>query len=508
MDRIFLEGQLKITCYGLAAGLAFTPALFAQRLASITGSAFDSLHNRPLIGAIVTVVPNSKMVVTDSGGKFRIDSVPFGSLEIFLQHDATDALGISGLRVTVRVDSNARQVFVALPSFATLWRTACGRAVPAGDSGLVFGTVRSQSRNRRPYHVSATWVDLTFDKNVGLGRKGWKMETISDSVGNYALCGVPMFTSLSVLATADSLPAEWTDAGAVERDRILRRDLEIPDYGVGRAVKGAKLRARITDSAGSVLANAEVAIPEIGLTALSDERGEIVFDSVDPGRRLVAVKRIGFAPLDRMVSFSPGRSVNEVFVLSRITILDSVNVKARSGPRDEAMRLFAENQKRGFGRFVTRTELEKHSGQKLTNVMAQLEGIFVKRGRGGQAWVTARRQPKRPACLSGYIGPPPPGRGIDPKYITCARAAGFYLPDEGEVAMGMPLACYSLVYIDGVVQNQTREPFDLNSMNVDDIEGVEWYSGVTQIPIQYMRGYGNCGVLVLYTRWRGREFPG
>ena len=67
----------------------------------------------------------------------------------------------------------------------------------------------------------------------------------------------------------------------------------------------------------------------------------------------------------------------------------------------------------------------------------------------------------------------------------------------------MRLACYATVFQDRMLMTSARDPFDLNTVRADQIEAIEWYSGATQTPPEYIGSRGVCGVLVLHTRrWR------
>jgi hypothetical protein len=59
----------------------------------------------------------------------------------------------------------------------------------------------------------------------------------------------------------------------------------------------------------------------------------------------------------------------------------------------------------------------------------------------------------------------------------------------------MKVACYAIVYQDHMSMNQSGDPFDLNSVRADQIEAIEWYSGLSQTPMEYTTGRrAACGV--------------
>ena len=72
-----------------------------------------------------------------------------------------------------------------------------------------------------------------------------------------------------------------------------------------------------------------------------------------------------------------------------------------------------------------------------------------------------------------------------------------------EKQQGMPIECWALVYLDGVLQNGIREPtepFDLKQIPPERIDKMEFYASGAETPLQYSRMGSSCGVLVVWTR--------
>src|SRR5580693_8593124 len=118
----------------VASARAQTPAPAPARtgaphspLGSIIGVVIDSLHGRALSGAQVSVEGLPSLALTDSLGRFRIDSVPPGKYRIGVFHPLLDSLNLSiaSPQLAVGADSTLIVKF-ATPSTVTLLRLLCG----------------------------------------------------------------------------------------------------------------------------------------------------------------------------------------------------------------------------------------------------------------------------------------------------------------------------------------------------------------------------------------------
>jgi hypothetical protein len=75
--------------------------------------------------------------------------------------------------------------------------------------------------------------------------------------------------------------------------------------------------------------------------------------------------------------------------------------------------------------------------------------------------------------------------------------------DATDAAAGAPTACYLDVYYNGVlVYDSSRKMplFNVNSLLPSDVEGIEVYTGAGQMPVQYNKTSGGCGVMLIWSR--------
>jgi hypothetical protein len=152
--------------------------------------------------------------------------------------------------------------------------------------------------------------------------------------------------------------------------------------------------------------------------------------------------------------------------------LDSLVVTARA---DRYMAEFEENRRLGLGHFFTRVELEKEGVAQVVQAFDRLGAVKVWRGKkqGTSAYVANQRHQS--------LGP-----------ISC-----------GDGTEAAPCACYAQVYLNftRVFRGARNEPlFDINSIPLDLIEAIEYYSGGAETPLKYSTLNSNCGVVVIWTR--------
>lgn len=133
-----------------------------------------------------------------------------------MHHDVLDSLGFSGRTARLTVGDRATDIIIAVPSFATLWKAACGGTPPPADTGFVYGAIQSADGALPPgVKVAVAWNDLSYTKITGLSEKSFGASVPADSAGNYALCGVPTSIVLHVLAGNDSMISDRVDVGPI-----------------------------------------------------------------------------------------------------------------------------------------------------------------------------------------------------------------------------------------------------------------------------------------------------
>jgi hypothetical protein len=245
----------------------------------------------------------------------------------------------------------------------------------------------------------------------------------------------------------------------------------------GNAVLSGRVLA---DSVRTPVVNAAVAIPALNRSASTDEQGRFQIADIKPGSHEIVVRRLGYSPYHERIAFAANQAVEHEILLVRATVLDSITVSASA-----VIPSFEENRAVGLGRFITRAELAKQETRRLSEVVAQISGVRVIAGMRNNAWLSSKR-----AAITSISN----------------RGGKSCLLDEVDAMNGAKACeCYAHVYLDKQPMYRGsalgREPlFSLNSVNVDQIEAIEYYAGPAQTPLEYSRLNSQCGVLVIHTR--------
>ena len=216
----------------------------------------------------------------------------------------------------------------------------------------------------------------------------------------------------------------------------------------------------VQDSLGRSIAGAELSVEGTSVHGVTDERGEIRFTAVRGGPATVRIRRLGFQPATIDVIVDQRVPATTIIKLTPIAQrLAPIVVKGGTNYTGR-MAGFYQRRDLGIGHFVSREKLEHDNPGQLTDVFRRIPGVQI----------TSTRFIRNAIRFRGNSG-----------------------------------QCWPLVWLDGAPL-PTAE-FDLDFLAPSSIEGIEVYSGVSQIPPQFMgsRGMGSCGVIVVWSREGGRR---
>jgi len=211
----------------------------------------------------------------------------------------------------------------------------------------------------------------------------------------------------------------------------------------------------VRDSLGRSISGAELTVDGTSVRGVTDDRGEIRFTAVRGGPATVRIRRLGFKPTSVDVIIDQRVPATSIVTLSPIAqVLAPIVVKGGTNYTGR-MAGFYQRRDLGIGHFVSRERLERDNPAQLTDVFRRLPGVQI----------TSTRTIRNAIRFRGNGG-----------------------------------QCWPLVWLDGAPL-PTAE-FDLDFLSPQSVEGIEVYSGVSQIPPQFMgaRGLGSCGVIVVWSR--------
>ncbi len=181
----------------------------------------------------------------------------------------------------------------------------------------------------------------------------------------------------------------------------------------------------------------------------TDARGEFLFDELEPGRYVIQATAIGYAILNSPLILKERETLEIEFEAEaeavRLPEL-SVEEKANHGPMDWLRR-----KSEGRGRYITRDDIEARHAATVPDALRTLAGVRIECRTLTVCQVRMARSQRN--CGPGY-------------------------------------------FMDGI----PTDPAALYLTPVNEIEGIEVYSGPSETPPE-LEGYqSHCGVIVLWTR--------
>lgn len=232
------------------------------------------------------------------------------------------------------------------------------------------------------------------------------------------------------------------------------------------------------------IAGATVAFESLSLTTTTDSDGHFRLTGIRPGNQVLTVKKIGFVALKSMMAFRSDDSVDTDLTLAKSTEAQALAAIKVEAPSAAAWKLaeFEDRRMKGVGgRFITRADIASSGGAGLPELLARINGPSIQRSnKSSRAWAVS-------------------SRGVS----SILRNGQSVLADE-DLRMGANRdQCYTAVIVDGVeayTGGTGQTLFDLNSVNLDTLAGVEFYAGGAALPAKYAGLRVACGLLILWTR--------
>jgi hypothetical protein len=414
------------------------------------------------------------MGMTDSLGRFLVDSIKPGSYRVLVDHPMIDTLGIRLMTPPMEIAVNeVTRTVIGVPSGAFLVTLFCPAARRTLGPGALVGRVREPDSDSAAVgaRVSLVWYDPDPPGLPAQLRPTKKPPRVREATvgadGTYRLCGLPE-------SYEGKLQAQRRDGGATAEVPVTQdggllalRSMSVAalpavastdSTGTRRRLpRGtARVFGKVTNNNGAPVAGARVGLMGSSAATLTKANGEFVLDSLPSGTQAIVVRQLGYRPTEVAVDLSSRAPARVAVKLGQyVPELSPVEVTAQ---REEGL------QKVGFldrkrtsagGYFLGPEQIEQRNAMRFSDVMRTVPGIRVSE-QNGQAMLS-------------------PGRGAQGGCVT--------------------------IFVDGA-QWQQLEPGDLDTfVRPTEVAAVEVYNGAST-PAQFTTAGQSCSAIVVWTKTR------
>ena len=223
-----------------------------------------------------------------------------------------------------------------------------------------------------------------------------------------------------------------------------------------QAGSGQLLGTVIDATSRSAVSGADVVHVGGGRTAVTDSLGQFIFGELPSGIVRFVVRGVGFPVLRVAVALTKGESLSKVIELdSSSTVRTTAQLLpgvTATAPRPPMPRFVDFERRRitGRGQYLVREEIEKSGANSLQGAVRGLRGVNIDCGGGNGCMIRMARAPMR----------------CHPEYIVDERVDNTFGPDTP----------------------------------IRDIEGIEVYTGPSDVPGEFAGRTAGCGVIVVWTR--------
>lgn len=404
------------------------------------GVVFDSLANEPLAGALVVAMPSGATTVTDSAGGFELLSDTVAT-RFTVYHEVLDRIGLGAL-VAERPADRRRTLAIATPSLLTVWPQLCESRRPLGGrSVIVTGTARAADGSTR---VSGAKIIVQWPKpDYATGGPDLRSEeTLTDSLGNFLICGVEEFVDISFLALSQEM-----QSGVITITSDIRPIRRV-DLVLGAADERGAIRGVVRDNEGTPLSGVQLAIEGVTDPQVTGADGRFVFPDVPTGSRMLYLRAVGYQPVGQLVDVTAGENppltipFEKVVQIEGVTITERVNVSRERGE-------FEIRKRAGLGRTLDSTTIM--GAPNLRAAIQMTQGINVEQGRRGTS-----------------------------EFVIRGRRG-----------------CAAYIYLDGTLATID----DVNVMPPRNLAAIEFFASTALAPARYIPIGGNdCAVVLFWTK--------
>lgn len=399
---------LALAVASVAVGTTAAAQKTQKRTSTIIGVATDSLHHRPLSGADVMITGVTRALISDSLGRFRVDSLPAGTYQVGIFHPLLDSLAISLSSPSFSLGADSVSLIrLAVPSAATLVAQKCTPRMRTLGNSAIFGRLIDPDTEEPVPHaeVSIVWVQYDMSTAFGVKPTPRLVRDSTDSDGVFRLCGLPseldarLQANFHGVTTAD-VPVSTSSADA---DFVIRPlYVSKADTAAGHAGR-ALVTGRVTYAGGQPATGSRVEIVGTKRVVIVDERGEFTLGGAPSGTQMLLVRRLGWEPREIPVNLSASRPQRVAVQLKKyVPVMDPVVVTARSEKTLERLG-FTSRKKSGMGHYLTAAEIEHRNPTRLSDVLRTVPGLTVQQQGSDLVIVSTRGGPSSQGCINYFV---------------------------------------------------------------------------------------------------------
>jgi hypothetical protein len=384
--------------------------------ANALGTVFDSVRLRPLAGAVVRLDTSDITATVDENGRFLLRGIPAGTHFFRIEHPLLDTLGLQLRSEAGEFAAGGTSVHIlGTPSPERLIGLFCSPAWRARGPAALMGRVREADSGEPAAgaKVSLVWYEMSLETR--LQRVARVREATVGADGIYRICGLPAQLDGKVQVIRGPLTSGDIAVNFGE-DLLALRSMSIanpaavvataPDSAGRRGnvtvVGTARLRGRVLNKMGNPLVGARVQVEGTTRATTTRTNGDFALDSLPPGTQSVAVRLLGYSPIEQavdLVSDEP-RSVT-IQLEDFVPTLETVRVTAqRERALDDVG--FARRKRVGHGFYMDGDELKARSALFFSDVLRAAPGIRVVQTPGGRQMIQSQRDPMG-GCVSIWV---------------------------------------------------------------------------------------------------------
>jgi hypothetical protein len=438
---------------------------------------------QPLSGTSVELQWDRRSWTVDASAQLHVDRIQAGRHRFLVQTPLMRDVGLApeAIDLTILPDTAGLRATLLVPSTTDVRRRLC----PGSDNDAAAVGVIPIARVAE---LGSVFVSRASEL-AEAGRPPARRTAVAvDSEERWRACGLPRSTSLALWGERSGV-RETLARFRIPRtvDLALVGSLNANPFAVAASLPlasaqqdGARLTLLVLAARDSSQLRDAEALVDDSLLARPNARGELRISGLEEGKHEVIVRRLGFTPVMRSVTLSGVEvRVDTVYLERMAQLLTEVMVRGRMVRVPTKYVDVLRRAASGWGTVFTREDIR--GAHDLKSLMFQLPGVHVN-DRG----IFFRR-------CSGELS----GQSVAPNPKSAGVSAASASPKLTEAKVQ--------VYIDGVRVTMLSEDRGSDHLTTalalvhpSDIEFMEVYRGVAQIPVEFVNDA--CAVIAIWTR--------